>query len=819
MKRNLFFAIIIFTISSTAIFGQNNLKGKISGSIIDFSGKLVEFATITLLRAKDSILVKGILTDEKGYYELENVNEGNYIISVSQIGYEKTYSNLIIVDANHLKNKIDVKMVEATKNLNEVVITAQKPFIEQHIDKMVVNVENSLVSVGSTAIEVLERSPGITVDNNGNISLKGKQNVRIMIDGKPTYLSAQDLSNMLKNMSANQIEKIEIMTNPSSKYDAAGNAGIINIVMKKNQNMGLNGSVSLSLGQGVYPKQNAGLNLNYRKNKINLFGNYNQSYRQSFNTLDLVRNFRKNDSIQNVFRQKSQFYYPYLTHTFKAGADFFATKKTTIGILINGTISDGTTTGSNTTDIYNGSDKLLSSVITNSKIIEKFSNYTSNINYKHTFDSTGRELTIDVDYARFNEVNNQNISSNYKYYNGKGDSLGVQRGDLPSYINIFTAKADYVHPINKKSKFETGWKLSYVNTDSDVKYFISIGDFERNDTSRSNHFQYEEHINAAYTNYNIEHKKFTFQFGLRAEQTLAYLRQLIKSSSLTRTYFQVFPTVFIRQKISKNHSMVYSYSRRIDRPNYQDLNPFTFYIDPYTYQKGNSYLRPQLTNLVEVSHTYKDMITTTLNYSRTNYLIIDLLKQNDAKRTTFQTKDNLGTSENLGIAISAPIPIFKWWNSNNYVNVFYNHYFGSFSNADTLNSPFDRSKVAYTFNSTNTFTIGKGWSAELSGFYQSSNLNGTITFLPMYMMSAGIQKQVFNKKGSIKLNIRDMFNWQRFRGNVNYQNIDAGIVNHWDNRVTTLSFNYRFGKSTVAASRNRKTGLEDEKNRVKSGGN
>jgi len=609
------------------------------------------------------------------------------------------------------------------------------------------------------------------------------------------------------------------MTNPSSKYDAAGNAGIINIVMKKNQNMGLNGSVSLSLGQGVYPKQNAGLNLNYRKNKINLFGNYNQSYRQSFNTLDLVRNFRKNDSIQNVFRQKSQFYYPYLTHTFKAGADFFATKKTTIGILINGTISDGTTTGSNTTDIYNGSDKLLSSVITNSKIIEKFSNYTSNINYKHTFDSTGRELTIDVDYARFNEVNNQNISSNYKYYNGKGDSLGVQRGDLPSYINIFTAKADYVHPINKKSKFETGWKLSYVNTDSDVKYFISIGDFERNDTSRSNHFQYEEHINAAYTNYNIEHKKFTFQFGLRAEQTLAYLRQLIKSSSLTRTYFQVFPTVFIRQKISKNHSMVYSYSRRIDRPNYQDLNPFTFYIDPYTYQKGNSYLRPQLTNLVEVSHTYKDMITTTLNYSRTNYLIIDLLKQNDAKRTTFQTKDNLGTSENLGIAISAPIPIFKWWNSNNYVNVFYNHYFGSFSNADTLNSPFDRSKVAYTFNSTNTFTIGKGWSAELSGFYQSSNLNGTITFLPMYMMSAGIQKQVFNKKGSIKLNIRDMFNWQRFRGNVNYQNIDAGIVNHWDNRVTTLSFNYRFGKSTVAASRNRKTGLEDEKNRVKSGGN
>ena len=819
MKRNLFYSTIIFIITSTAIFGQNSLKGKIVGSVSEISGKSVEFATITLLRAKDSILVKGILTDEKGNYELENVNEGNYIISVSQVGYEKTYSNSIIVDANHLNNKIDVKMIEASKKLNEVVITAQKPFIEQHIDKMVVNVENSLVSVGSTAIEVLERSPGITVDNNGNISLKGKQNVRIMIDGKPTYLSAQDLSNMLKNMSANQIEKIEIMTNPSSKYDAAGNAGIINIVMKKNQNMGLNGSVSLSLGQGVYPKQNAGLNLNYRKNKINLFGNYNQSYRQGFNTLDLVRNFRKNDTIQNVFKQNSQFYNPYLTHSFKAGADFFATKTTTIGVLINGTISNGSTTGVNSTNIYNGFDNLLSNVITNSKYNEKFSNYTSNLNYKHTFDSTGRELTVDMDYARFSEVNNQNISSTFKYFDGRGDSLGVQRGDLPSYINIFTAKADYVHPINKKSKFETGWKSSYVNTDSDVKYFIRNGDFEKNDTSRSNHFQYEEHINAAYTNYNYEYKKFTFQFGLRAEQTLAYLKQLIKSSSLTRTYFQVFPTVFIRQKISKHHSIVYSYSRRIDRPNYQDLNPFTFYVDPYTYQKGNSYLRPQLSNLVEVSHTYKDMITTTLNYSRTNYLIIDLLKQNDARRTTFLTKDNLGTSENLGIAVSAPIPIFKWWNSNNYVNVFYNHYFGSFSNADTLNSPFDRSKVAFTFNSTNTFTIGKGWSAELSGFYQSSNLNGTITFLPMYMMSAGIQKQVFNKKGSIKLNIRDMFNWQRFRGNVNYQNIDASIVNHWDNRVTTLSFNYRFGKSTVAASRNRKTGLEDEKNRVKSGDN
>ena len=818
MKLKVLLPYAVFVFFSLSLFAQST-KGKINGNVNDGNGKPVEFATITLLRAKDSVLVKGQLTDEKGNFEIENVGEGEYIIATSQLGYEKTFSKPVLIDASHLIVKTEIKMAEATKKLNEVTITAQKPFIEQQIDKMVVNVENSIVSVGGTAIEVLERSPGISVDNNGNISLKGKQNVRIFIDGKPSYLSAQDLSNMLKNMSSNQIEKIEIMTNPSSKYDAAGNAGIINIVMKKNQNMGLNGSISLSYGQGVYLKQNAGLNLNYRKNKINIFGNYNQSYRKGFNTLDLIRNFRKNDTIENVFKQRSFFTFPYLTHSFKAGVDFFSTKKTTIGILVNGTITSGTTFGDNTTNVFQGTSLLTNNVITTSDNLEKFSNYTSNLNFKHTFDSTGKELSIDFDYARFNSANDQKFNSHYVYFNGKPDSTTIQRGDLPSIVNIFTAKADYIHPINKKSKIEAGWKSSYVNTDSDVKYFIQQGDVEYNDPNRSNHFQYEEHINAAYTNYNREFKKFTLQLGLRAEQTLAYLRQLTKTSNITRTYFQIFPTAFIRQKISKNHSMGYSYSRRIDRPNYQDLNPFTFYIDPYTYEQGNSYLRPQLSNLIEVSHTYKDMITTTLNYSRTNYLIIDLLKQNDEKKTTYVTKDNLGTSENMGLAISAPIPVFKWWNTNNYFNIYYNHFFGEFSSADLSNSSFDRGIVAYKFNSTNTFTFGKGWSAELSGYYESKNIYGTFSSLPMYMISTGIQKQVFNKKGTIKLNVRDVFNMQRFRGKNVYQNIDVDIVNRWDNRVTTISFNYRFGKSTIAGERNRRTGLEDEKNRVKGGNN
>ena len=289
MKNFTYCAFLLAMLMGLNLTAQSPAKGKVSGQVLDSQNKILEFTTVTLLKAKDSTLVKGALGDANGRFEFENVHEGRYLVSVSQMGYQKFYSPAFsVVSADEIKMEV-IQLKEASKELAEVKVVAAKPFIEQQLDKTVVNVENSIVSAGSTALEVLEKSPGITVDSDGKISLKGKQAVLVMIDGKPTYMSATDLANYLRNMQASQMEKIEIMTNPPAKYDAAGNAGIINIRLKKNQNMGLNGSINGGLGYGRYMKENAGLNLNYRQGKMNVFGSYNFRHNQSFQDLTINR--------------------------------------------------------------------------------------------------------------------------------------------------------------------------------------------------------------------------------------------------------------------------------------------------------------------------------------------------------------------------------------------------------------------------------------------------------------------------------------------------------------------------------------------------
>ena len=821
----------IFALLSLNSF-KTNAQGKISGQITDDKSKIVEFASVTLLKAKDSTLVKGALSDGSGSFEFEKIPLGEYLVSISQMGYKKFYNPKFSLDSDNSSVKLmSLILSEDSKQLSEVQVIAKKPFIEQQIDRTVVNVENSIVSAGSTALEVLEKAPGVTVDKDGNISLKGKQNVMVLMDGKPTYMSASDLANLLRNMQSSSLEKIEIMTNPPAKYDAAGNAGVINLKTKKNQNMGLNGSATVGYGYGFYkslPKENGSLNLNYRQGKLNLFGNFSGNHRKSFQINEINRKFVENGKTLSGFDQVADSDKQNSSISYKMGADYFLDSKNTIGVLFNGMNGSFSEILDNQAIVKNSLGQQDSTSITKGDINNQWSNYSTNINFKHVIDSTGKEWTADADYARYNANNNM------MYRTSKYDLSNILRqtrnedGMTQSKINIYSIKTDLVYPINKNSKFEAGLKSSYVNSNNDMRFEFLLGDLNNRvlDPTRTRDFLYKENINAGYLNFSTSIKKLSIQLGLRAENTIGQ-GTLKGKELLNRNYTNLFPSVFLREKLNAKHQLGLSYSRRIDRPSYEDLNPFLYFLDPYTFQKGNELLQPQYTDALELSHTFMDGIITTINYSRTNGVMTNILQQNNALKLTNVTKYNIGYVDNFGIAFSVPVPITKWWFSNTYFNLYNNHYVGEIpkvtieadGSETTIFQSLDARATTFNANMTNQFTLPKKFSLELSGWYQSGFIEGQLAGKPMGAVSFGIQKKMMQDKATLKLNVNDVFWTQKFRGNFVFNDIDVQIVNRWESRVARVTFTYRFGNNKIKAARQRQTGLDDEKGRVKSGGN
>ena len=813
-----------FTLLSIAIsfsFFANSQTGKVSGTVTDASSRAIHSATVSLLRAKDSSLVKFSPTDKNGTYEFENIKDGKYFVSASNVGYAKMASTTFEVSSSNATTVPALIMREQAKGMAEVTVTARKPFVETRIDKTIVNVESAPTTAGATALEVLEKSPGVTVDNDGNISLRGKAGVIIMIDGKPTYLSSADLANMLKNLPASAMEQIEIMTNPSSKYDAAGNAGIINIKTKKGQAGGFNGSILAGFTTGIYkpreavyltPRSQNSINFNYRKNKINFFGNYNPNYYRGKGTLNIERRFLDdNHDITGYSDIDTRFKFGNNNHTLKLGLDYFADKKNTYGIVASGFIFNGHPTPTTYNTLSDGNHIPTSEMISLTENKIHFNNFSTNLNFRHVFDSTGRELTVDLDYIGYRNTSNMLLTT--EFYDAAGQQTSdplYLKGHLPSDIDIYSIKSDYTHPLKKGGRFEAGIKSSYVENDNLVDYQRLHADKWIPD-ARSNHFIYDENINAAYVNLNKQIKKWNLQGGLRLENTIAKGYQVTNDSTFKRNFTNLFPSAFISYAIDKKNSLTVSYSRRITRPNYQDLNPFTYFLDSLSYRQGNPYLLPQFTNNIELSHSYKGKLITTLNYNNTTDVISQILKQNTQTKIVYLTADNVAKFINMGISITAPIPVTKWWNANLFTNVYNNHYKGIYNGSEL-----DIAYTSFTVNLTNTFTIKKGFTAELSGFYRGKGVDQLTISEPIYQMSVGGSKNILKNKATVRLNIRDPFAWQEYRGVTEYGNIYAKIRSKFDARSVTATFTYRFGKNNQQAPppRRRNSATQDEQNRV-----
>lgn len=786
----------------------------ISGAILNEQGKPMDYATVTLLRAKDSSVVKGTLSTDAGTYLFDRVASGNYIIAVTTIGYQKGLSAPIEVTGNQKTVPVPaIKMQLSSRSLQTVTIVSSKPLIERKADRTVMNIENSVLAAGNSALEVLERAPGVTIDKDDNISLKGKQGVTVMINDKLTYMSANQLATMLKSTDASTIQTIEIISNPSAKYDASGNSGIINIKLKKNKQTGTNGNLSVGFVQGKRFRDNTSLSLNHKQGNLNVFATLSRGDIGRYNVLNINR-VVDSANTSTYFKQRTILQPTIHYNNYRVGADYATSSKNTIGFVINGDYTNEyTDPNTSVTNLGRTPDANDSYQTTSSYIKQTYRNFALNLNDKVQLDTAGQELSVDLDYSIFH--NNSNARYDTYFFRPNGTpamSPMFIRNQTPSTITIYTQKADYALPISKTVKFETGGKFSSVKTDNDLQAQINSGDTYINDTSRTNRFVYEEKVSAAYVNLSKNFKSTSIQFGVRAERTSSMGDLVTKSQVVKRTYLDFFPSLFVNQTISPKHEVGFNYSRRIDRPGYDQLNPFRFYLDQYTYEQGNPFLKPQYTNSFELSYTYDKTVNVTLGYSRTTDVSTEIILTDTISKATYQTRLNLNTQNSYNININSPYTINKWWNGN----VDFTGFYQQFKSAALLGANLNSGKATFIIRSTQTFLVAKGYKAEVSGNYQSPLAFGIFNISKQYSVDAGISHSFYNKKMNLKLAMNDIFNTRRNNVTSRYQSVNLEVKQKNDTRLARVTFTYNFGNSKIKI-RQHKTGADDEKSRVKSG--
>jgi hypothetical protein len=807
--------VLVLTGSLLTGYAQTGI-GKVSGKVGDVNQANLNSASISLLKAKDSSVIKMSVAKE-GRFEFENIPAGKYLLLATAVGHVKKYSKPFDLAEGANVEAEALVLTPVTKELGAVTVSASRPPVEQKIDRVVVNVEASITNAGTTALDVLEKSPGIVVDKDGNISLKGKTGVVVMMDGRPTYLGATDLANLLRSMSASQLDQIEIMTNPPAKFDASGNSGVINIKTKRNKQFGYNGSVNLGYGIGRYAKFNESANFNYRNQKINFFSSLNYNNNKGFNNLDIQRRFRDESTkeVTSSFTQEARMLFRPQSYSARAGVDYFANKKTTFGVVVNGFINPSTRNNNNLTDITDPLGNFLGQTSATLDQEQRWKSFSSNFNFRRILDTTGSEITSDLDYVVYDSRNNQEMINNYfdqlGHPRSKSDTL---LGNLPQNIKIYSARIDYLLPMKKGRRFEAGLKSSYVKTDNNAIYDSLTYGAIVHDLGRSNHFIYKENINAAYVNFATPiTKKWSAQLGLRLENTNATGNLLTTGEKFNRDYTQLFPTVYIQYTADKKNSFVVNYGRRIRRPDYESLNPFINFIDKYTYQQGNPNLKPQFSHNVELSHTFRNFLTTTLNYFSTKDIIQNVLEQIPEDTITFVRRANIARQRQIGLSVNANTPITKWWRSSIYLNVFNNRFEGIVNEVPVIVE-----FTSFTMNGSQTFTFAKTWNAEINGFFRSAGIEGVIKAKSMGMVSVGIGKQIWKGKGTIRVNVRDVFYTQRFRAESRYSNVDVAFQEARDSRVLNINFSYRFSKGKMNGQQRKRNGGPDETNRVGVGG-
>ncbi len=783
------------------------------GLVQDDVGNPIASATISIFSTLDTVKHQSVISNAAGKFSF-NLAQGDYILCATSVGYARTCSSPV-----HLKspNREQVSLIlgRSSADLDDITVFTQKPLVEMMADKMVINVSGTLNSIGSSALEVLRKSPGVNVDNEDNISLTGKNGVLLFVDGRMSPLTGPDLVNYLSSLQSAQLETIELITNPSARFEAAGNGGIINIRMKKNKAFGTNGTFNSGFATSRYSKYTTGFSVNHRNKKFNIFGSYYYATGKAFMRTNTYRKLA-----DSVFNQYATRVFTDKPHNVQAGLDYFINGKTTIGVLVN--VLPGQ-------QVFDHRSRSLiqhknSNVIDRELIALGLGHNrrrNTNVNLNYRYSSAVSDLDIDVDYAHYNLMSDQ-YQPNY-YYNDAGDFLYSRIYHMwsPSDIKMHSTKVSY-ELIAGKGKLNIGGKYADVKSDNTLKRFDVVNMVENLDSLRANNFLYKENINALFASYSVEVKKLMIEFGLRAENTnISGMSRGYKQagyfvaydSLFKRNYTNLFPSASLGYQPNTDNQFSFNIGRRIDRPPYQDLNPFEFKTDEYVSRKGNTNLQPQYTNTVELMHVYKGALTTSLSYSHVNDVFTQIFDTTEVSKT-FITKTNVARQDVVNFFVNYSFRL-KRYNGYFNLNPFYNNYRSNFGPGRDLNLE----GFAFVVKSQHGYKFKNGFAAELYFIYNSPGIGlGFFRSRALGSVDLAIAKSLFKKKVSIKAAVSDVFFFNKISATSSFAGQEMEVYRTFEPRLFRINLSYRFGNAMIKASRQRKTLLDDENKRLQTGG-
>ncbi|MEO6131087.1 MAG: TonB-dependent receptor [Saprospiraceae bacterium] len=803
--------LFIFLLSFSTFFAQNVNTG-LKSSVVNENKDAIGYATITLFQTSDSAMTKAGYSSEDGTFILTHLLPGTYYLNVSFVGYDTYISPTFQVTEGNILELENIKMLPFAMELGEVVVAASKPLIEVKPDKTVFNVEGSVNSIGNNGLELLRKAPGVVVDNNDHLMLIGKSGVKVYIDGRQSILTGDDLSNYLKSLQSSQIEAIEVITQPSSRYEADGNAGIINIRLIKDKSLGTNANLSLGYNQATHGRFDGNISLNNRTQFVNVFGNYNYANGQSSQF-----NFFERTTPDLFTDQQNTGGNSWENHSLRAGVDFTASTNATIGVLVDGFMNSDVWTSKIHTAISPSRSQAATEFLEATNRVESNQdNVNINGNYKYD-NKKGTVLNLDGDFGKYRSVGDS-YQPNFYYDPSNGALINsrIFSSHAPTDIEIKTLKLDY-----EKGLFGgtvgTGFKLALVNTDNNYEFYDIIDDDAILNIDRTNRFNYAENVNAAYVNFSRQWKKIGFQFGVRMEQTdsKGYLtsRKPQNDEIVKQDYVDLFPSGGLTYQINQKNSLRLTYSRRIDRPNYRDLNPFEWKLDELTFKKGNPFLKPQFSNSLSLGHTFNYTLNTTLSYTHTKDLMSEIT-DTASMRAAYITTENIADQDVYSLSISYPFALEKWWNVFANTSVSNTHNKADFGNGKIVDI------TATTFNvyMQHSFTLPGAFTFEVSGWYNSPGIwGGNFATKSMWSIDAGLSKKFWKERATVKLGVADIFDSQNWSGVNDFGALALSAHGGWESRQAKLNFNYLIGSNQIKGNRKRSTGLEDESKRIQSG--